>query len=761
MKTNLLSLIQRATLLALLLKFTSTSPAQEPAAAKAVGAGNDSVGIVDFEGAPVRLVLDYYARLTKRSIIAAPNLNAVINFRSQTELSREEAIQALDSVLAINGISVLPMGEKFLKVVQITGARQEGVRVGVGDGTALPASDQFVARVLPIRYAELGEVAAAIQPLLHAYGQIVQLAQSNSLLIIDTGNNVNQMLELLKHVDQPYELRMEKKVYQLHHAKAADISQRVQAMLQAAQQLKPKAGSAPSAPGAPAAPTPPPAAGTSSVETKLILTPDERTNKILVLSRGKDFAFLDEIIAALDVKVDPDIITRIVELNYATADEAAALINAVITGGSVSSGTGSSRRSTRGNTGRSTSGSALASTSPISPTIRTSTTTGGSLEAAGFLQYPEGVRVLPDPRTNTLLLMGTKDDMERLVMLVKGIDSNVPQVLIEVIIGEVTLSNETDTGIDIINRVIKAGAASLYGGTQTGDPKGPLPLNIGATPIGLTPTGAALSSALTYWATFRNIKLDAVIRLLASTGRMKVLSTPVIQTLHNQEGSIIVGSAVPVATSTLSSLVGSGGISSNQLTSGLSANIEYKDVAIELLVTPRVNPDGFVTLDIKQKVNDLGADKSIGGITVPVINKREAQSVVMVKDQNTVVLGGLIKDSKGISETKVPVLGDIPLLGWLFKSRKNTTQRDELIVFIRPVVLRNEAQTTAEAQRRLQMLDAIKELGIEKKINPAATTNAPPLLPSTNQPRRSSLGDADTGRGIKPSNVTLRPRTTE
>ncbi len=760
MKTKLLSLIQRVTLLALLLKFTSTSLAQEPAV-KPVGAGNDSVGIVDFEGAPVRLVLDYYARLTKRSIIAAPNLTAVINFRSQTELSHEEAIQALDSVLAINGISVIPMGEKFLKVVQITGARQEGVRVGVGEGTTLPASDQFVARVLPIRYAELGEVVTALQTLLHAYGQIVQLPQSNSLLVIDTGNNVNQMLELLKHVDQPYELRMEKKIYQLHYAKAVDIVQRIQSILQAAQQLKPKAGGGATAPATPAAPPPPAADGTSSVETKLILTPDERTNKIFVLSRGKDFTFLDEIITALDVRVDPDIITRIVELNYATADEAATLINAVITGGSVSSGAGSSRRSTRSNSSRSTSGSALASTSPLSPTIRTSIASGGSLDAAGFLQYPEGVRVLPDPRTNTLLLMGTKDDMERLVTLVKSIDSNVPQVLIEVIIGEVTLNNETDTGVDIVNRVIKAGAASLYGGTQTGDPKGPLPLNIGATPIGFTPQGAALSSALTYWATFRNLKLDAVVNLLASTGRMKVLSTPVIQTLHNQEGSIIVGSSVPVATSTLSSLVGNGGTSTNQLTSGLTANIEYKDVAIELSVTPRVNPDGFVTLDVKQKVNDLGANNNIGGITVPTINKREAQSVVMVKDQSTVILGGLIKDSKGVTETKVPFLGDIPLLGWLFKSHQNVTTRDELIVFIRPVVLRNEAQTTAETQRRLQMLDAVKELGIDKKINPTATTNAPPSSPSKKQPPPLPVEPTDTGHGLKPSNVTIRPKTAD
>ncbi len=746
-----------AMILATVTALRAQTPQPIPAPAAGAAAASESVGIIDFEGAPVRAVLDYYARLTKRSIIAAPNISGVVNFRSQTELTRAEAIQALDSVLAVNGLAVVPLGEKFLKVVQIAGAKQEGVRVGINESAVLPTSDTLVARVIRIKYAELTEVTTALQPLLHAYGQIVQLAQSGSLLVIDTANNVNQMLELLKHVDQPYELRMETKIYQLRYAKAAEAVQRIQTMLQAAQQFKPKAGATTPAPGPvpaarPVPPTSAPTADASVVETKVILTPDERTNKIFVLSRSKDFALLDRLVAELDVKVDPDVITQIVELNYANAEEAAMLVNAVITGGSIS-GTASTRRSTRSSssTGSARSTTTAATTTPTtfaSPTVRVGSSGGAALEAGGFLENPETVRVLPDTRTNTLLLMATKEDMQRLQKLVKSIDTNVPQVLIEVIIGEVTLNNETDTGVDIVNRVIKAGPASLYGGTMTGDSKGPLPLNIGATPIGMTPQGAALSSALTYWATFRNLNLDAVVRLMASSGRLKVLSTPVIQTLHNQEGSITVGDSVPVATSTLSDVVYGGG--TNQVTSGLRANVEYKDVALELKVTPRINPDGFVTLEISQKVNELGPEKNIGGIVVPSIQKREAESVVMVKDQSTVVLGGLIKDKKNRTQTKVPVLGDIPLFGWFFKSQQITDERNELIVFIRPVVLRTDAQTSAEALRRSQLLDVGKELQLDKKIAPSTNTPPPavPVPPATaplTEPRR----------GTTPSNLKI------
>jgi general secretion pathway protein D len=186
---------------------------------------------------------------------------------------------------------------------------------------------------------------------------------------------------------------------------------------------------------------------------------------------------------------------------------------------------------------------------------------------------------------------------------------------------------------------------------------------------------------------------------------------------------------VPV--STVSSLVsGVGTLATGQL----NANIEYKDVAIELKVTPRINPDGYVRMEIEQKVNDLGRNVTISGTTVPEINKREAKSSVAVQDQSTIVLGGLIKETKTITETKVPILGDIPLLGHLFKSKANGKMRDELIVFIRPTVMRTDAQAVAEARRRARMLKAGEELELEKRFEsavPGAPSSALTIAPSS------------------------------
>jgi len=162
-----------------------------------------------------------------------------------------------------------------------------------------------------------------------------------------------------------------------------------------------------------------------------------------------------------------------------------------------------------------------------------------------------------------------------------------------------------------------------------------------------------------------------------------------------------------VPTSQTSSLISGIG---TLATAGVTSSIQYEDVAIELTVTPRINPDGYVRMDIQQKVNDLGANVNIGGTVVPTINKREAKSSLAVEDRSTIVLGGMIQQTKTVATTKTPFLGDIPFFGQLFKSQTNNRQRTELIIFIRPTVMRTDLKAVAEAKRRLRMLGVSEEL---------------------------------------------------
>jgi general secretion pathway protein D len=562
------------------------------------------------------------------------------------------------------------------------------------------------------------------------------LVKSNSILITETAGNLKQMLEIIAYVDQPSALRMEMRSYLLSHAKAADVMQRLQSMIQEAQQ----AGARPAAAGQPGQPAQPgqpirrvlPQPGQASaavgsgvesaVEGKVIMTADERTNKIFILTRVGNFDFFDQIIAELDAKVDPDVVMKVIDLDYANAEDIASLLNSLITG---SAPTPVRRTSSTGTTSTGARPPAI----PPPPTA-VSSAAGSALEASGFLQFAQGVRIIPDVRVNSLLVMATKEDLSRIEALIKSVDTPVAQVLIEVIIAEVQLDGTLDIGVEAFKRQFESGHIDQAGGTRTGQPSSPLNMNdLSGLVTNFGPL--ALSSGLTYFATFNNLKLDAVIHLLATSSKFKVLSTPIIQTLHNQEAHIIVGESRPIVTSTVADVVSAGNTAVN-------SSVSYKDIAIELTVTPRINPDGNVTMDIEQKVNDLGGTVSVNGIDTPIITKREAKSSVMVKDQSTIVLGGLIRETKTIAETKVPVIGDIPLLGLLFKGKSTVKARTELIVFIRPTVLRGDAQAMAEAKRRSQMLRASEELELDKKFpveSPASKQKIPqPATPAAPQP---------------------------
>ena len=743
------------------LALTNSIPAQtgaQPAPAKPAPASEMLVDIMNFQGMPIQAALEYYEKLTNRSLIQAPSITGTVYFRSQSKLTIDEAKAALETVFSINNIAVIPMGEKFLKVVPLANAKQEGIPFG-GEGKTQPASDVVMTQVIPLKFADAADIATALQPYMHSWGQLLQLPKSGCILLTETAANVNQMLEIVKYIDVPSALRMETHVLTLKHAKAGDVVQRLQGIIQETQQL----GARAAAPTAPTAAQPPnlpnripqptrPSATSAGggaedtvIEGKVILTADERTNKIFILSRASNFAFFEKMISELDSKVDPDVIMKVVSLDYAAAEDAASLVNALITGGSVSTST---RRTS--NTG-STTGSGSRTPSSVPPPPISTTASGGNGTDTGFLQFAQGVRILPDARTNALLIMATKEDMQRIEALIKSVDTPVAQVLIEVVIAEVTLNNELDIGVDVFKRLFnsnlpKNGAVTQTGGSSTGTGAQP-PINLTSVLASNIPTAASLASGpagLTYFATFQNLKLDAVLHALSTTSKAKVLSTPVIQTLDNQEASILVGSSVPVPVSTVSSVVsGSGTLSSGSL----NANIEYKDVAIELKVTPRINPGGYVRMDIEQKVNDLGPNNNISGTTVPTIEKREAKSSVAVQDHSTIALGGLIKETKTVTQTKVPFLGDIPFLGQLFKSQTNNKTRTELIIFIRPTVMRTDAAASSEARRRSRILKAADELELDKHFGAAFDpTNSLPAQPVSAPPTNAPAADNEETR---------------
>jgi len=726
-----------------------TRPAPGPAAAAAdetaSGAviGPDSLLALNFKEAPLDQLLSLYGELTSKTIIKAPAVNATISLRSQTRLSKTEALVAMDAVLALNNLAMVPLGDKFLKLVQAAAGRTEDLPLSRKmPEKPLPETDQLVSHIVQLKYMEVAEAQAVIQGILHPYGKIQPIERTRSLLITDTSANMQRIMEILDFADQEFEGRVETKIYEMKHGEAAAIAAKLNELIADAQAKEGAARAPTPAPVAPITPpgiirAPPPRLTESGnfalaerelVQGRVKILADERTNILIIIARPTNFPLFDRIIEVLDRQVDPEVIARVQPLRWAVAQDAAGLLNALI-GGSYSAPTtsggplggattGGTTTRTGTTTGRTTTGTGAATTSGTTSrygarsgsTGRMGGSYGGgalpsgytpgaaSAEQLGLGQISPYTRVLPDPRTNSLLLMGTRQDLTMLQQVIDQLDIMLAQVLIEAVILEVELSKENSMGINWLQRsmmVYNKKSAGPGGGLTIRQPVGSFAggWSAGGGAIqdaGAVNKGFTLPSGLTYFGTITGLNIDAVLQMLASSTDARILSTPVIMATDNTQAEIKNTEQRPVVTTTSTYAINNGGVLSSY---------EYRDIGIDLLVTPHINPNRVVIMDIDQTADSLGGEVSINNNQVPIINKREIKGSITVENRSTIVLGGLVKSDTSKSRSKVPFLGDIPFLGAFFRNDDNKSGRTELLVLITPYVLMTPEEARVETAR--------------------------------------------------------------
>jgi len=673
--------------------------------------------------APIDLLLDRYSELTGRTMIKAPGVNATVNFSAAGYLTRGEMIQAMDAILTMNNITLVPLGEQFYRVVQIDKSSTEGLKMDGGEITESTAeSDAVVRRLVKLNYLGMEDAVNLVQPMLHGYGKVVRLDRISSLMILETAANLKSILDVLEMVDQPTELKVETKIYEIKHAKAADIASRLGELASESQE-----GSGESTPQVAQA-TPPgvrrtpnmirarqPAQSSDSggdarsreaaaaekgiIQGKVKILTDERTNIIIVISDPVNFKFFDKIVEVLDVSVDPEVIVEVVALQFADAEETASLLNDFI--GASSSSQDNKSSSSASSSDVETGGTGRRAARAIDEVVRQRASAADRARktvaeaAKGSLgQISESTKILSDKRTNTLLLMGTKGDIAALRDVIAKVDIMLAQVLIEAVILEVDLNNATDYGFKWLQKSMTAyNNKSVGSGLSSGTPVASWGGGFGGADFSslagdTISRASSLGSALTYYLTFNELNIDAVISMLASSGETRVLATPVILTTDNTEAKIMSGEQVPIRT---------GDTTSSSYT---YSDYEYKDVGIQLDVKPRINPERYVTLELTQTSDTLGDQTDVGnGSTMYRINKREMTASVSVPSRSTIVLGGLVQTSAEKSESRVPILGSIPILGSLFRSSSKSQRRTELLVLITPYVLRTPEEARAETER--------------------------------------------------------------
>jgi general secretion pathway protein D len=601
--------------------FPQPRMAAMPAPAAAPAEPIVKAGEIDFSQATVDQLLDFYALLVNRSILKAPNLpQAQINFRTQTDLTKSEAVQACKSILAMNNISVINVGEKFVKAVPVAIVGTLGVEFSTNDLKDLPEEDSYVTQIVHIQNAKPSELIPILAPYAQVLNNILAVDSSGMLIIRDYAVNVKRMMELIKQVDVVTPLEYETRVIPIKYAKASDISS---ALASIGGNTAATIGPSPAAGGTGARPggfTPGGAAtGTLGGGTGYP-TPGAVNNSPAGQAGNPRSSSFNDRLKALGLK---------------------------------SAGGGASDFNILGAT-----------------------------------------KIIADERTNSLLVFASKQDMAMITNIIAKLDTVLAQVLIDAIVMEVTLDKSQNVGVSY-NQVTPSTPGNYFSGIGA--------LNNGnfLNPSSFAGSGTnglgGLPSGFSYLASFGN-DFDATITAIATDSRIHVLSRPRIQTSHAVPASLKIGDTVPYVTGTYF-----GGINGQA-----SSQYQQTFVGIDLEVTPLINSEGLVVMDISEDIQQLGTPTIIDGNPVPTTTERSASAKVSVRDRDTIILGGFISTTKSRSKSGIPLLKDVPGLGYLFRSTADSFERVELVILIRPTVLFTPEQAALVATHERNKLPNVK-----------------------------------------------------
>jgi general secretion pathway protein D len=594
-------------------------------------------GLIDFQGVDVSQVLEVYAQLVGKTLLHASLPSAQIVLKTETPLTKTEAIQALQGVLALNGIAVIDVpGGKFVKVVPTEQAGQQGQEFNEGDPNKLPELGSYVTRIVQLHYLKPSEVLPIIQPFAKAPNAILPIDSNDILVLRDDAENVKRMVEMINKVD--------------------------------------------------------------------VLVPADYISEVIPIK----YAMADDIASVLSSLESPGGGTT--SFGQTTTPGNSGLHNGQVGGMGSSGGFGGGGTGFGGGTSgypgqqsgyqQPQSSSQTQTQSPFANRLqnilnRVQSGPGGGPGGANGVQQPIQIlgqtKIIADERSNSLLIYATKADMVTIKEVISKLDVLLAQVLIESVIMEVDLNKAW-------NYSISAAQQRLNGPDVNGAPITSIGAINNGTPfysfLGNTNTwpGNFTSSALSGLSYFANIgpNWNIALSAAANDSSVHIIQRPRIQTSQAKEAQFFVGESVPYVSSVYYAS-GYGGPSSsyNQLQVGISMD-----------VTPFINPDGLVVLDINQQINDISGYQPITGVgNVPTTDNRTFTSEVAVKDRDTIILGGFTDTETDKSSSGVPLLEDIPIIGNLFKAPSSSKTRDELLVMMRPTVLKTPEAASIQAVR--------------------------------------------------------------
>ncbi|MFZ5579542.1 MAG: type II secretion system secretin GspD [Pseudomonadota bacterium] len=630
---------------------------------------------------------------TGKNFIVDPRVKAKVNLVSAKPMPPDELYNVFLSVLQVHGYAAVPKGS-IVKIVPDVNAKQDGV--DVGGSVAARGADELVTEVVTLRHVQAAPLLTALRQLMPQQAALSVHPESNSLILTDRAGNVARMKDILARVDHPGSDEIE--TIRLKHASATEI-------VKTLTQLRSRGGTQ-GTPGAMG--TPGDASGNFTN-----FAADDRTNSVLLSGDKTEREKLRAVVVYLDTPLERAGNTQVFYLKYARATD----LVPILQGSNRPVARAGSSLSSSLSSGFSSSGSSGASSAfgGSSSGVTTGSNTSVNAGAVGIGGRQDAV-VIADEATNALVITAPPTVMRELESIISQLDIRRAQVLVEAIIAEVSDDFSRKLGMQIA-----AYSPSGRGVVGASTFNGLLSAIASASSNPIAAVGSLGDGLNMGLGDFngRGTDFGVIISALAGDANNNILSTPSLLTLDNQEASIVVGKNVPIVT-------GSYATTGSTTTTTPFQTVNREDIGVKLKVKPSISPEGSVRMELEQEVSSIdAAAKSDAGL---ITNKRNVKTAVLAQDGDVVVLGGLMDESVNDQESKVPGLGDIPVLGELFKYRNTSRAKRNLMIFIRPVVLRDRV---AANRYTAEKYNAFREQQIQFSQNPLGFTvpGEYPLLP--------------------------------
>ncbi len=709
----------------------ASAPKAAPKARAAQARAGDRVTL-DFANADIEAVARTIATITGRNVVVDPRVKGTVSLNSDRPVSPQMAFNQFLAALRLQGFTVVESSGLY-KVVPEADAKIQGTTVTEGSFGAAPRvpGNQIVTQIFKLNYESANNLVPILRPLISPNNTINVNPGNNSLVITDYAENLQRLGKIIASMDVSNATDVE--IIPLRYAIAADLSPLLLRLIET---------------GGTAGAAQPGNTGQTDTSFRTTIAVEARSNALIVRAANPSrMALIKNLVAKFDQPTtnNPAGNVYVVYLKNADATKVAAILRATISGGS--GGSVSTATPT---------GSGAASTSPtvgaasISPTAgstaaSTGTTAGGSFSSSAGSQPSTGGQIQADPSLNALIITASEPQYRQLRAVIDKLDGRRAQVFVESLIVEVNADKAAQFGVQLQNLLGKQGGSTLgFTGTNFTAAGTNILAAQAAAAQGTVSVGLGANIAAARRLPNGSYVLTALANFLETSGGGNILSTPNLLTLDNEEAKIIVGQNVPFVTGSFTNTGSTGGSVSPFQT------VERKDVGLTLRVKPQISEDGTIKMQIFQEVSsvDPSSVNSAQGLTT---NKRSIESNVVVNDGSVVVLGGLITDEFSSTNQQVPLLGNVPIIGNLFKNQNRSRKKTNLMVFLRPVVVRDADSTERLALDRYDYMRR-QEIDTQPPQNVVIPINDAAILPALKPGTRLPLSPSSASPITSPSN---------